>query len=352
MSSGHLALVIGTRPEVVQAFPLAHAAAASGTDLRIIAIRQHTDPLMSSAVLPGSITSTWRHEAVDVHPFSLGDAIEAVRRHLATAPPAAVIVIGDTDSSLAGALAATELRIPLVHVEAGLRSGDWAMKEERNRVLIDHMADACCAPVLRAVGQLHHEQVHGAVEHTGDVHVDAFRLLREARLLGDQDGTVRDAALLCTIHRRENIVDPGRLAHLVALLMTTTRPVHLALHPHTRQRLVEHGLLERLEAAPSIEIGPPLPFLEFVRALSTCPGVITDSGGVQKQAYLLGVPCLTLRTTTEWDETLEGGWNTLIDPASLDALPPVVRPATGRDDRFGDGHASERILGIARRVAG
>jgi UDP-N-acetylglucosamine 2-epimerase (non-hydrolysing)/UDP-GlcNAc3NAcA epimerase len=345
---GHLALVIGTRPEVVQAYPLADAAAASATDLRIMTVSQHTDPIMSSEVLPQHLTRSWALEPVEITPFTLGGATEAVRRHLERTQPRSVIVIGDTDTSLAGALAATELRLPLVHVEAGLRSGDWTMKEERNRVVIDHIATVCCAPVQRAVERLHEERVHGTVAHTGDVHVDAIRLLRAAgELSADGAGSTRSGPALCTIHRRENILDPRHLSRIVELLGTAGRPIHVAVHPHTRMRLVEHGLLDSLESAANITLGPPLPFLEFIRALATCPLVITDSGGVQKQAYLLGVPCITLRSTTEWTETLAGGWNTLLDPMSIDVLPPAPSPVISRLNAFGDGHAAARILAAA-----
>ncbi len=351
-ASGPLALVIGTRPEVVQTWPLADAAAAAGIDLRILTVTQHTDPLMSTHVLPTSVTAAWRIEPVEVAPFSLGGALEAVRRHLEALRPSAVLVIGDTDSSMAGALAASELRLPVVHIEAGLRSGDWAMKEERNRVLIDHLATACCPPVARAADTLRAERVHGRIELTGDVHVDAIRLLHRDGLLQGADATRRpDAPLLCTVHRRENILGAAELARLVDLLVGLERPVHVALHPHTRLRLHEHGLMERLTASAHVELGEPLPFLDFIRALNMSPGVITDSGGVQKQAYLLGVPCLTLRSTTEWDETLTGGWNTLLDPATVSRLPVPTAPATARPEVFGDGHAAERILAVAAAPA-
>jgi UDP-N-acetylglucosamine 2-epimerase len=341
---GHIALVIGTRPEVVQAHPIVVAAKTLGLDLRVVAMSQHTDPLMSTAVLPSSMTAMWRTEPVEVIPFSLGSALSAVQQHFSQTQPVAVIVIGDTDSSLAGALAATELRIPVVHVESGLRSHDWAMKEERNRVLIDHLSAVCCPPVQRAALQLEREQVHGTVVVTGDVHVDAMRLLAENATLTARPDAPGDGTLLCTLHRRENILDRGRLSHLVDLLSSSRQTIRFAVHPHTRLRLVEYELLTRLERSPNVELGEPLPFLQFVSALSTCSGVVTDSGGVQKQAYLLGRPCLTLRTSTEWDETLEGGWNQLVDPATIDTLPLLSRPLAEQTNPFGNGYAGQAIL--------
>jgi UDP-N-acetylglucosamine 2-epimerase len=343
-----LALVIGTRPEVVQALPLVAAARSTGTPLRLLVVSQHTDAVMSSEVLPGALTADWPVEPVEVAPFALDRALGAVADALvdapvdAPAPPASVIVIGDTDTSLAAALAASEHRLPVVHVEAGLRSHDWAMKEERNRVLIDHLAAVCCPPTPAAEARLHAEHVHGRVVRTGDVHVDAFRLLAEAGLLAaDSDGPV-----VATIHRRENILDPARLAAVLALLGTCERSVVLYCHPHTRHRLEAAGLLAAVPDA--VTLADPLPFLPFVQAMAASSGVITDSGGVQKQAFLLGVPCLTVRPTTEWTETLAGGWNQLVDPAAARCLPPLRRPDAGRDvHAFGDGHAAEAILAAA-----
>ncbi len=339
-----IAVVIGTRPEIVQAFPLASAGARRGLDLRIVAVSQHTDPLMTTEVLPEQFTRRWQLERVTLDPFDLAHATAAVGQYFSGRRPDSVLVIGDTDTALAGALAASEHRIPVGHVEAGLRSHDWAMKEERNRTLIDHLADVLFPPTAAATAQLIAEQVHGRVVGSGDVHVDAFRLLSESGLVGGSPAA--SDGYLCTLHRRENILDPGRLAHLIGLLETADRPVRFLVHPHTRQRLAGAGLLDRLEQSPVVELCDPMPFLPFVQAMVRSSGIVTDSGGVQKQAYLLGVPCLTLRTTTEWHETLVDGWNVLLDPASVDALPPVVRPAVGvaSNRQFGDGHAADAIL--------
>jgi UDP-N-acetylglucosamine 2-epimerase (non-hydrolysing) len=350
MDVKRIQLVIGTRPEMVHALPLVRAgiaAAANGVQFRLTAVSQHTDPIMSTEVLPATLTHDWPIDYVDAQPFSLAHALATTQAHFAATKPDAVIVIGDTDTSLAAALAATELRIPVAHVESGLRSHDWAMKEERNRVLIDHLSAIMFPPTEAAEIRLVAEQVHGQVVRTGDVHVDAFRILREEGLLGGPAAAQTPVPfVLCTIHRRENILEAAPLRRIVELLTSVPMPVHLALHPHTRMRLDEYGLMDQLVDTGQVCISTPLNFLDFAVALQACSGVITDSGGVQKQAWLLDRPCITLRSTTEWAETLDGGWNQLIDPQSVTSLPApsVAALSATKGTPFGDGFAAERIL--------
>lgn len=336
---------------MVQALPLVRAgceAKRDGVDFGLVAVSQHTDPIMSSEVLPPQLTVDWPIELLDAQPFSLARALAVTQTHFERTKPAAIIVIGDTDTSLAAALAATELRIPVAHVESGLRSRDWAMKEERNRVLIDHLSALLFPPTLAAEQRLHEEHVHGKVIRTGDVHVDAFRILRDEGMLGRPFHCDVDARpfILSTIHRRENILEAAPLARIVELLNSLPLPVHLALHPHTRLRLEQFGLMDALIDPGKVTVTEPLAFLEFVQALDRCAGVVTDSGGVQKQAWLLDRPCITLRTSTEWVETLDGGWNQLIDPAHATVLaePAAARSAGPKPAVFGDGHAAERII--------
>jgi UDP-N-acetylglucosamine 2-epimerase (non-hydrolysing) len=354
----HIELVIGTRPEMVQALPLVRAgmaAAATGkATFSLVTVSQHTDPIMSTEVLPAHLTQNWPTVEVSALPFSLATALSGTQTHFALSRPDAVIVIGDTDTSLAAALAATELRIPVAHVESGLRSHDWAMKEERNRVLIDHLSTVMFPPTTAAAQRLHTEGVHGRIVQSGDVHVDAFRILEEEGLLesGANSETTPEPFLLSTIHRRENILEAGPLRRMVELLTSIEMGVHLALHPHTRMRLEQYGLFEQLTTLGNVTIGNPLAFLDFVRALKQCSGVITDSGGVQKQAWMLKKPCITLRSSTEWVETLEGGWNQLIDPATVTRLdvPTVPEPTADRPTPFGDGFAAERIIAATLEV--
>jgi UDP-GlcNAc3NAcA epimerase len=277
---------------------------------------------------------------------ALGDLLRAQT-------PDAVLVYGDTNSTLAGALAAAQLRVPLAHVEAGMRSFDRAMPEELNRVLTDHAADLLLVPSENAAANLAREGVAGHVEVVGDVMVDLAALLAP-RARAD-DGPLQAAGvraceyLLVTAHRAGNVDDPARLALLVDLLLSLDAPVVLPLHPRTRARLEAAGMLERL-AAGTILL-PPLGPLAFASLLTRARAVLTDSGGVQKEAYLAGVPCVTLRDTTEWVETVQAGWNVLVD-LDADAARAALRRAmpARRPQLYGDGHAAQRVVDAIARL--
>ena len=277
---------------------------------------------------------------------ALGDLLRAQE-------PAAVLVYGDTNSTLAGALAAAQLRIPVAHVEAGMRSFDRAMPEELNRVLTDHMSELLLAPSATAADNLAREAVAGEVEVVGDVMVDVASLLAP-RARAD-DGPLQDAGvtageyLLVTAHRAGNVDDPERLALLVDLLLSLDAPVVLPLHPRTRARL-EGAQLDRL-AAGAILLAP-LGYLAFTSLLTRARAVLTDSGGVQKEAYLAGVPCVTLRDTTEWVETVQSGWNVLVDLDADAARAALARPVPAdRPELYGDGHAAHRVVTAISRLA-
>jgi UDP-N-acetylglucosamine 2-epimerase (non-hydrolysing)/UDP-GlcNAc3NAcA epimerase len=268
--------------------------------------------------------------------------------------PDAVLVYGDTNSTLAGALAAAQRRIPLVHVEAGMRSFDRAMPEELNRVLTDHAADLLLVSSEGAAENLARETVAGDVEVVGDVMVDVAALLAPRARADDGPlraaGVTAGAYLLVTAHRAGNVDDPARLGMLVDLLLSLETPVVLPLHPRTRARLRDAGLLDRL-AAGAILL-PPLGYLAFTSLLTRARAVLTDSGGVQKEAYLAGVPCVTLRDTTEWVETVQAGWNVLVDLDADAARAALARelPAA-RPELYGDGHAAQRVVGAMVRLA-
>ncbi|MEA2195336.1 MAG: UDP-GlcNAc3NAcA epimerase [Solirubrobacteraceae bacterium] len=261
--------------------------------------------------------------------------------------PAAVLVYGDTNSTLAGALAAAQARIPVAHVEAGMRSFDRAMPEELNRVLTDHLSDLLREPAQNAADNLAREGVAGDVQVVGDVMVDVARLLAP-RARAD-DAPLREAGVrageyvLVTAHRAGTVDDPQRLARLVDLLLGVELPVVLPLHPRTRARLEAAGMLARLEAA--VTLLPPLGPLAFAALLTRARAVLTDSGGVQKEAYVAGVPCVTLRNSTEWVETVAAGWNVLVDLDAAAAHAALARAAPAqRPQLYGDGHAAERVV--------
>jgi len=267
--------------------------------------------------------------------------------------PDAVLVYGDTNSTLAGALAAAQLRIPLAHVEAGMRSYDRAMAEELNRVLTDHLADLLLVPSESAAQNLALEGIRSGVEVVGDVMVDVAQLVAP-RARAD-DGPLQAAGvrageyLLVTAHRAGNVDDPARLLALVELLLSLDEPVVLPLHPRTRTRLQDAGLLDRL-AAGAILL-PPLGYPAFTSLLTRARAVLTDSGGVQKEAYLAGVRCVTLRDSTEWVETVQSGWNTLVDLDAAAARAALAEPLPGeRPELYGDGRAAQRVVAAMTRL--
>jgi UDP-N-acetylglucosamine 2-epimerase len=264
---------------------------------------------------------------------------------LAELHPDLVLVYGDTNSTLAGALAAAQAGIPVGHVEAGMRSFDRSMPEELNRVLTDHASGLLLCSTQTALDNLAREGVAGEAVLVGDVMADvslAFRDIAAERstILADL-GLTPGSYLAVTAHRAGNVDVPERLELLVELLEALPGPVVFPVHPRTRARLEATGLLDRLAG---VTLAPPLGYLDFLELARHARAVLTDSGGVQKEAYLLGVPCITLRDTTEWVETVEAGWNVLVDLdrdaalAALERTPPAERPQL-----YGGGHAAERV---------
>jgi UDP-N-acetylglucosamine 2-epimerase (non-hydrolysing)/UDP-GlcNAc3NAcA epimerase len=275
--------------------------------------------------------------------------LAALEPLLAEERPDAALVYGDTNSTLAGALSAAQTGVPLVHVEAGMRSFDRSMPEELNRVLTDHAAALLLCPSDTAAANLRNESVAGEVQVVGDVMVDvALSWHAAARTAGDGTadfGLQPGSYLLLTAHRAGNVDQPERLRKLVELISALPKPVLFPLHPRTRARLQAGGMLSELEGLDGVRLTEPLGYAQFSALLRQARAVLTDSGGVQKEAYLAGVPCLTLRANTEWIETVETGWNVLVDldaTAALAALshaPPAERPPL-----YGDGHAAERCV--------
>jgi UDP-N-acetylglucosamine 2-epimerase (non-hydrolysing)/UDP-GlcNAc3NAcA epimerase len=268
---------------------------------------------------------------------------------LAELEPKLVLVYGDTNSTLAGALAARQAGIATGHVEAGMRSFDRTMPEELNRVLTDHASDLLLCSTETAVRNLERERAAGEIELVGDVMADvslAFRDIAEERSgIVDELGLEPGGYLVVTAHRAGNVDDQERLGQLVELLAALPAPVIFPVHPRTRARLEAAGLTDRL--GDGVRLLAPLGYLDFLKLARHARAVLTDSGGVQKEAYLLGVPCVTLRDTTEWVETVESGWNVLVgldSGAALEALdrnPPAERP-----ELYGGGHAADRVCDV------
>ncbi len=349
--------VVGNRPQFIK------AAAVSGP-LRAVAHEvlvhtgQHYDDELSKVFFDelGLPRPEHRLDAGDgTNAGQTARMLAGLEPLLASERPALVLVYGDTNSTLAGALAAAQGGIPVAHVEAGMRSYDRSMPEELNRVLTDHASALLLCSSEAPAEILRGERVLGEIEVVGDVMVDVARLLGPlaAARTGvlERFGVSPGAYLLATAHRSGNVDDPARLAALVELLVAVPGPVVLPLHPRTGARLDAAGLRARLVEA-GVVLAPPLGYLDFTALLHHARALLTDSGGVQKEAYLAGVPCVTLRATTEWTETVEAGWNVLVDldadaaTRALERRPPPERPPL-----YGDGRAGERVAAaLARRM--
>jgi UDP-GlcNAc3NAcA epimerase len=268
---------------------------------------------------------------------------------LADVRPDAVLVYGDTNSTLAGALSGAQAGIPVAHVEAGMRSFDRSMPEELNRVLADHASDLLLCSSQVAVQNLRREAVAGRVELVGDVMVDVAATVQpRARSRADlvrARGVVPGAYVLATAHRAGNVDQPERLRALVELLLAVPLPVLLALHPRTLARLRDTGLYERLRSGANMILTPPLGYLELTALLCNARAALTDSGGLQKEAYLAGIKCITMRASTEWIETVDRGWNVLVDLDAAAALAALERePPAERPPLYGDGHAGDLVV--------
>ncbi len=269
--------------------------------------------------------------------------------------PDAVLVYGDTNSTLAGALSGAQARLPVIHVEAGMRSFDRSMPEELNRVLTDHMSDLLLCSSEIAAENLRAEAVAGTIDVVGDVMVDvALRLQPVARAdtrALSAHGLRSGDYLLLTAHRAGNVDDPERLGALVELIHRLPPPVLFPVHPRTQARLADAGLAAELEGIGGLTMTEPLGYLELSALLCNARALLTDSGGLQKEAYLARVPCLTLRASTEWVETVQTGWNTLVDLDPQAALAALGRPAPAEHPPlYGDGHAAERCVAAIGRL--
>jgi UDP-GlcNAc3NAcA epimerase len=351
--------VIGNRPQFIKAAAVSPRLRASHEEL-LVHTGQHFDDSLSSVFFSELGLPAPELElgiALGSNTSQTARMLGALEPVVRDGSPDVVLVYGDTNSTLAGALAGAQAGVPVAHVEAGMRSFDRSMPEELNRVLVDHASSLLLCSSSVAVANLEREGVTGATEVVGDVMVDVASAV-QPRARGRVDllverGLAPGEYLLATAHRAGNVDDPDRLRLLVELLCNMPLTVLFTIHPRTRRRLDERDLLGRLESCGSVITAPPLGYVETAALLCNARAVLTDSGGLQKEAYLARVPCVTLRATTEWTETVDSGWNTLVDldaRAALQALesqPPSEHPAL-----YGDGHAGERVLDALRLHVG
>jgi UDP-N-acetylglucosamine 2-epimerase (non-hydrolysing)/UDP-GlcNAc3NAcA epimerase len=346
--------IVGNRPQFVKAAAVSRQLRERHEELLVHTGQHYDDDLSRVFFEELGVPAPDRELGVGSGSASAQTArmLAALEPVMAESKADLALVYGDTNSTLAGALAAAQRRVSLAHVEAGMRSGDWSMPEELNRVLTDHASDLLLCSTPTAVANLEREHVHGRIELVGDVMADvslAFASVAEERSRAlEQHDVSPGEYLLVTAHRAGNVDDPARLELLVKLLEALPETTIFPLHPRTRARLEATGLLDRLDAAPRLRLSAPLGYLDFLTLARHARAILTDSGGVQKEAYLLGTPCITLRPVTEWVETVEQGWNVLVDLDREAALAALERPLPvgERPELYGGGRAGERICDV------
>jgi UDP-N-acetylglucosamine 2-epimerase len=346
-----LLTVVGARPQFIKAACLSVALQGRHEEV-LVHTGQHYDYAMSDVFFDDlELPKPDHHLGIgsDSHGAQTGAMLAAIESVLTKERPDGVVVYGDTNSTLAGALAAAKLQVPVAHVEAGLRSFNRAMPEEINRVVADHLSSWRFAPSEVARRQLEAEGIREGVHVVGDIMLDALRAHAPAARgragFLERLGVLAEGYYLATIHRVENTDTPRRLADIVRGLGNLDRPVLVPLHPRTRKRLAEYAI-----AIPAgVTILDPQGYLEMLALLMFATCVLTDSGGVQKEAYYLRVPCVTLRDETEWVETVATGWNILAgaDPERIvDAVRRRCPDDTPHPDLYGDGSTAARIVEI------
>jgi UDP-N-acetylglucosamine 2-epimerase len=328
--------IVGNRPQFVKSAPLSVALREARVDEVVLHTGQHWDRELSQVFFDelGLTEPRYRLELhtrdVDTMRGPIADAVSAER-------PDWVLVYGDTNSTLAGAQAAGAT--PVAHVEAGLRSFDLAMPEERNRIEVDRIAALLLAPDDRSARQLESEGVGGRSEVVGDVMADAARIFtpiaaRRSRILERLGLAPRDY-VVATIHREGNVTDPERLANIADALRTLDRRVVFPAHPRTRAALAQLGI--------ELPLIAPLGYLDFAALASQARVIVTDSGGLQKEAYWYRIPCVTVRRSTEWVDTVANGANTLVEPDGIAAAVSAARFPDDAPPLYGDGYASGRV---------
>jgi len=342
--------VVGARPQFVKLGPIVRVCAElPEVEHIIVHTGQHYDPLLSDVFFRDlGIPAPDAHLGVGsgTHGRQTGAMLAQMDEVLERFQPDWVLAYGDTNSTAAAALAAVKMHIKLAHLEAGLRSFNRRMPEEHNRIVTDHLADLLLAPTEVAVQHLADEGLRDRTVLVGDVMTDVCLATRDdvaEQAVALPDGVDPDQPfVLATIHRADNTDDPARLAAILTALQGAPVPVVLLTHPRLRVLAEKHGLSL---SSGSLVASEPLAYPQMVRAVMAAAGVVTDSGGLQKEAFLLDTPVTTIRTETEWVETLADGWN-ILDPELTQLRDVMVRPrpTAAKGEPYGDGRASERAV--------
>lgn len=342
--------IAGTRPQLVKVAPVSRALRKHVTEV-LVNTGQHYDYNMAGVFFEELNIPKPDYDlgiGSASHGKQTGDMLIAIEEVIFKEKPDAVLVYGDTNSTLAGALAASKLHIPLIHIEAGLRSFNKKMPEEINRVMTDHVSTLLFPPTETAVQNLKNESITENISNVGDVMYDAVlynaAIAEEKYSLEKFEVKAKDY-VLATIHRADNTDSKEKLTAIFGAFAKLDETVILPLHPRTKHKLEEYGLTELTGAGSNLKVIEPVSYLEMLLLETNAKAIVTDSGGVQKEAYFAKVPCLTLRPETEWVETVEAGCNRLVDPLQEDlaAIIQQFQPTDYSKQLYGDGKASEKI---------
>ncbi len=342
--------ILGARPQFIKAAAVSSLFSKYFDEI-LVHTGQHYDPNMSDVFFEElNIPAPKYHLNIGSgsHGAMTGAMLTEIEKVLETEKPDFVLVYGDTNSTIAGALAASKLLIPVIHVEAGLRSFNKAMPEEQNRILTDHISSILFAPTQTAIQNLQNEGITKGVHLVGDVMYDG--ILHFTEIAKKKSSILTDLGLspkefiLCTIHRAENTNDEEKLKSIFKGLNSVNEKMVLPLHPRTQKYIQSYGI----HIGEHILVIDPLGYLDMVMLESAAGKIVTDSGGIQKEAFFLGVPCITLREETEWVETVENGWNRLVgfDPGKIVAAITGFNPVSERKDYFGKGNAAAEIVAV------
>ena len=353
-----IACVIGVRPEFIQAEPVINNLRKH--DVILVHTGQHYDYELSKVFFNElDLPEPNYHLNVGsgLHGHQTGDMLKGIEDVFVKEEPDSVLVFGDTNTTLAGALAAVKLQIPLAHVEAGLRSFDRRMPEEINRVVVDHVSNMLFAPTNTAIINLLKEGISEDVYNTGDVMYDSLLQktdsIKNNRDILDEYHLQSKNYFLMTLHRSENTESFQNLLNILLAINESGEQFIFPIHPRTKKFIEKYSMSSLLDKMDNIRIIEPLGYLDFLRILYGARKVLTDSGGIQKQAFMLGIPCITLRENTEWVETVEMGWNILVgtDKEKIKKMINIFSPQGERSRAYGDGNASKKISEILTTMA-